>query len=215
MLKECSSLVSWLSFSFISSNLKVQYFLRNSTIYSLYFSATLMAPASMSCECPTTFLGPKIVSEGWGATPSCSGWFEASWQEPPAMFRAQGERSKLMKANLFPGDGGEVDQGPGQLGHYMVSTQILDAHGKHLSSTRKACCRKFIRNHPCRSLHFSLDWITSISFYFSKLTSCFQKGKGIFFEFLKFIFSLSQGSCLSHSSVQRFTLTTKILSIYF
>lgn len=64
-----------------------------------------MAPDSMSCACPTTLSGPKTVSEG-----SCSGWLAASCQEPPAMFRAQGQRSELMKPNLFSGVGGEEDQ---------------------------------------------------------------------------------------------------------
>lgn len=118
MFKKCSLLGSLALFLFNIFQLKVQYFLQNATIYFLYFSATLVTPDSMSCVSLTTLprtkgslrRGYRMVARG------CSGWLDASRQEPPAMFRAQGQRTELMKPNLFSGDGDDVDQRTGTTG---------------------------------------------------------------------------------------------------
>lgn len=64
-------------------------------------------------------------------------------------------------------------------------------------------------------LMFSVRLNNFYQFYFLKHYSCFQKSKRRIFQSPKFTFSQSQGPCLLHLPVHRFTLTVKILSIYF
>lgn len=100
----------------------------------------------------------------------------------------------------------------GRLGHQRVSNkyQILMTNTCH--QQEKHDLGNLLETTHVNSLHFSLD-NNFYKFLFLKTQLLHPKKKSIFFENPKCTFQF-QGSCLSHLS-HRFTLTIKILSVYF